>query len=129
MWTAILTFFGGIWAKISLYLIGSVAIVGLVAGIYWSITKNAAQDQALKDQNATLQQVIKDQKEFIAQTQQLAVDQQAATDDLNKQVATIQGKTDAINTFLNSSKIASQDRASSAILKQTNQKLQDQNLK
>lgn len=122
--TAILGLLTGPFGKLITYVLGIISVLGILGTVYLTIVHNAKREQAEKDQRAAMEQVIKNQNQFIADTKALLNDQKQITDDLNSQIKTIQSSNGKLDDFLNAASTSKDDRPSSSILKETIKQLQ-----
>src|ERR1035437_4403985 len=104
---------GTILSKILMVVFAAAVLFGL----YFLIVHTAKVEQKAVDQGVILQQVVKDQKDFIDKTQQIITDQTTATNNLNDAITKIQTDTSTINTELNNPDLVKKDRPASDILK------------
>ena len=116
---AIVALLTGPFATLIGWCLGILAVVGVVGGFALNIQHNAARVQAEKDYRIQMEQVVKNQQQFITDTKQLMDDQKKATDDLNEQIRSISSVNDKLDQYLDSAATAKQDRPASDILRET----------
>jgi len=115
---ALIAMFSGPFGAILTKIIEGLFILGVLIGLYYLIHHQASSEQLAKDQQIILNQVIKDQQDFINKTNQLLIDTKKANDDLNTTIATINQNFTKLNDDLNNPDLIKSDRPASAILKQ-----------
>ena len=125
---AILAIFSGPFGMILSKIIGGLFIAGTLTGLYFIIINQAKNEQKLKDQQIILQQVIKDQADFLAKAQELQKVQLEAQNKLNSTIEGIQADTAKINNYLSDPATIKNDRAASDIVKETIRQLSGENV-
>ncbi len=105
----------GKWALIGAAVL---IVVGLIAGGIYAWKYKIQAEQAAKDQNIILQQVIEEQTVWIQKTKELQAAQDAATKDLQDQIKSVQDDTKKINDYLDSPDAKKNDKPSSEIIKE-----------
>ncbi len=105
----------GKWALIG----GAILIViSLVVGGIYAWKYKIQAEQAAKDQNIILQQVIKEQADWIQKTKELQAAQDAATKALQDQIKSVQDDNKQIRDYLDSPEAKKNDKPSSDIIKE-----------
>jgi len=120
---AFLAFMAGPLGKLAAYGVAILFIIVMLVGLYFSIVHNASQNQLLKDQAVIQQQIIQNQKEFLAKTNEIIQLQQSSASNLQKQLDDIKDTTDTVNAYLNDPDTVKLDRDSSELIKKTIEQL------
>jgi peptidoglycan hydrolase CwlO-like protein len=112
----LLSLFTGPLGTIIGYLVGGIFVVATLSSLYLIIVHNAKMEQQALDQKAILEQVVKEQQDFINKSNQILIDSQTANDDLKKTVDKINEDTSKINTEITNPESVKGDRPASTIL-------------
>ena len=122
----IVSLFTGPFGMILSKIIGGLFITGTLAGLYFIIVNQAKNQQKLADQKIILEQVIRDQAEFLTKTQEIQAVQLEAQNKLNATIENIQASNEKINNYLSDPNTIKDDRAASDIVKETIKQLSGQ---
>jgi uncharacterized protein YoxC len=120
MFTLILSLLKPYLTKI---LVGLAVLVAVV-GLYFSWKKAIEAQATLKYNQKQLEQIQKDQQDFLKKMQEIADIQNNLVEDLKKSNAVVEKKTADIITYLNSDAAKKSNRPASELLKQTIRDLQ-----
>lgn len=101
-----------------------IALLVAVVGLYFSWKKTIEVQATLKYNQKQLEQIQKDQQNFLKKMQEIADIQNNLVEDLKKSNAVVEKKTADIITYLNSDAAKKSNRPASELLKQTIRDLQ-----
>lgn len=115
----ILSFFAGPVGKWIGIAIGGLILVAILVGIY-KLHNDAIRREALAVYNRNqLEQIVIDQKRFIAELNRLQDLQKITIEDLQKQTDILTTKLGVVDTYLSSQEAKAADKPSSDVLKNT----------
>lgn len=106
-----------------IYIAGFLIIAAMVVGGYLYWKHNVTTTAQLKFNNQQLEQTVKDQEAFIAQTKALSDIQNQLVIELNDKNVELSGKLIDIDNFLNSPEAEKTNRESSDVIKETIKRL------
>lgn len=108
--------------KYIVYIIGVVAIVGVLATTYY-VWKHGIEQAALLDFNRQqLEQTVKDQAEFLRRQEEIDYQQRRASHELASQNRRLQTRIDSVNQMINQA----EDSTVPDIIKQTIDRLREE---
>jgi hypothetical protein len=107
-------------------LIAAAFLIIVVFGGFWLFRYQLQAEQRLADRTAVLEQVVKEQNDFITKTKELQDSKDAAIKQLETSVATIQNTNKSILQYLDSPDAQKGDRPASDIIKKTLEELEKQ---
>ena len=106
-----------------IYIVGFLIVAALIVGGYFYWKHNVTENAQMQFNNQQLQQKIKEDEDFIAQSKILTEQQNAAIADLTQKNNDLNSKLKDLDDYLNSPQASKDDRDSSEVLKQTIDKL------
>jgi len=113
--------------QIVIYIVGFLIVAALIVGGYLYWKHDVTTTAQLQFNNQQLQQSLKDDEAYIAQSKQIDAEKDAALADMTKQNSNLTAKLKDVDDYLNSDEATKDSRDSSAVLKTTIEKLRKAN--